>query len=154
MTLHFEDRPMNAYTLVAVKPKLTKADPANRTGCARQNLPAEKLARLVCRNMTMAQFAEQIQAYDSDIFYPVADGTGLDGVWDFTIQYDPLANLNARFPQFGGAAAAPNGEASDPTGSLSLTAAIEKQLGLKLEIHKRPEPVMVIDHMEEKPIEN
>jgi uncharacterized protein (TIGR03435 family) len=32
--------------------------------------------------------------------------------------------------------------------------AIQKQLGLKLEVHKRPQPVLVIDHMEEFPTEN
>jgi uncharacterized protein (TIGR03435 family) len=105
--------------------------------------------------MTMAQFAEQIPAYDSDIYYPVLDGTGISGAWDFTLNYDAMATLNARFPLFGGGAAAnPNGEASDPSGSISFVNAIEKQLGLKLEVHKRPEPVLVIDHIEEKPTEN
>ncbi len=36
MKFHFEDRPMDALTLVANKPKLAKADPANRTGCTRE----------------------------------------------------------------------------------------------------------------------
>ena len=31
MAVHTEDRPMNAYTLVANKPKLKKADPTSRT---------------------------------------------------------------------------------------------------------------------------
>src|SRR4029077_12243616 len=33
MKVHMEDRSVPAYTLTAVKPKLQKADPANRTGC-------------------------------------------------------------------------------------------------------------------------
>ncbi len=64
MAIHYEDRPMDALTLTAVKPKLTKADPSNRTGCTRQNpavMNASTVARLICRNMTMAQFAEQLQ---------------------------------------------------------------------------------------------
>ena len=32
--------------------------------------------------------------------------------------------------------------------------AIERQLGLKLEMQKRPMPVTVIDHLEEKPTDN
>jgi uncharacterized protein (TIGR03435 family) len=64
---HFENRPVSAYTLMAAKPKLKKADPSSRTlfkeGPAtlgdkdpRTSNPA--LARLVtCQNMTMAQFA-------------------------------------------------------------------------------------------------
>jgi uncharacterized protein (TIGR03435 family) len=156
MATHYEDRPMDADTLVAVKPKMTKADPTKRTGCTRQNQQQQGqslMVRLVCQNMTMTQFAEQIQAYDTDIHYPVLDGTGIDGAWDFTLTYDALANLAARLPLRGGAAG-PNGEASDPSGSVSFAGAIEKQLGLKLEVHKRPEPVLVIDHIEEKPTDN
>jgi len=159
MTFHFEERPMDADTLVAVKPKLTKADPANRTGCTRQpqqRADGARTLRLVCQNMTMAQFAEQIQAYDSDMFYPALDGTGLDGAWDFTVEYDPLAAFAARGFRFGGGAATPaaEGQASDPSGSVSFSDAIQKQLGLKLEVHKRPEQVLVIDHMLEDPTEN
>ena len=44
--------------------------------------------------------------------------------------------------------------ASDPNGSVTLFEAIEKQLGLKLEATKRPVPVFVIDHAEQKPTEN
>jgi len=46
------------------------------------------------------------------------------------------------------------GVASDPSGAVSLTDALNKQLGLKLEAQKRPMPVLVIDHIEEKPTEN
>jgi uncharacterized protein (TIGR03435 family) len=157
MATHYEDRPMDAYTLVSVKPKLTKADPSNRTGCARQNQQQQGRAlqvRLVCQNMTMAQFAEQIQAYESDVFYPVLDATGIDGAWDFTLNYDAFANLAARAPLRRGPDPGPASEATDPSGSVSFIGAVEKQLGLKLETHKRPEPVLVIDHIEEKPTEN
>jgi uncharacterized protein (TIGR03435 family) len=153
MKIHYEERPMDTHTLVAVKPKLTKADPAGRTGCTRLSAPGQQTTRLVCKNMTMTQFAEQMQAYDSEIYYPVVDATGVEGAWDFTIQYDPLVSLRARFPSVG-RGASPSGEAADPGGSLSFQAAIEKQLGLKVEIRKRPQQVLVIDQMAEKPIEN
>jgi uncharacterized protein (TIGR03435 family) len=155
---HYEDRPMGAYTLVAAKPKLTRADPAGRTGCARQGQEQQGrvlMVRFACRNITMAQFAEQIQGYDSGSFtYPVVDGTGLEGAWDFTFNYDAMASLYEHFPEFAGRGAAANGEAAEPSGALTFAAALEKQLGLKLEVHKRPEPVLVIDHMEDKPTEN
>jgi len=147
MAVHWEDRPMDAYTLVAAKPKLTKADPANRTGCTRQNQPSQGrtlMVRLVCQDMTMAQFAEQIRAYDFDIYYPVLDGTGITGAWDFTIEYDAMARY---------AAVPINPDENDTSGAVPFVKAIEK-LGLKLESHKRPEPVLVIDHIEEKPTEN
>jgi|HubBroStandDraft_1064217.scaffolds.fasta_scaffold1510319_1 hypothetical protein len=47
-----------------------------------------------------------------------------------------------------GAAAAP--EPSEPSGKLSLFDAMVKQLGLKLEMPKRPLAVVVIDHVERK----
>ena len=42
MATHTETRPVSAYTLVAVKPKLTKADPSNRTRCKEGPAPAAK----------------------------------------------------------------------------------------------------------------
>lgn len=54
----------------------------------------------------------------------------------------------------GGDAPAQAGAASDPTGGITLFDAVGKQLGLKLEVHKRPEPVFVIDHIDEKPSDN
>jgi uncharacterized protein (TIGR03435 family) len=44
--------------------------------------------------------------------------------------------------------------ASEPNGAVTLFEAVEKQLGLKLEAQKRPVPVLVIDHVEQKPTEN
>ena len=59
-----------------------------------------------------------------------------------------IANARARA---GVDAPAPAAEAAAPTGSVSFFDAVEKQLGLK---RKRPAPVLVIDHIEEKPTEN
>jgi uncharacterized protein (TIGR03435 family) len=164
MAVHYEDRPMDSATLVTVKPKLAKADPANRTGCVREIRKPEgrgrgsgTAMRLTCHNVTMAQFAEQIPAYDTDIFYPVEDATGLDGAWDFTIDFDPMASrgmMVLRMQIFPGAAASKDGQAVEPMGGVSLEDALRKQLGLELKISKKPQPVLVIDHMLEKPIEN
>lgn len=159
MQVHYEDKPVDTQTLVALKPRLTKADPAGRTGCTRENQRNEgrgATLKLVCRNMTMDQFAEQIEAYDPLIAYPVLNGTGIDGAWDFTISYNALAGVIGQLPLLAGRGAPTtgDGQAAEPSGSISFREAIEKQLGLKLETHKRPEPVLVIDHIEEKPVEN
>jgi len=45
-------------------------------------------------------------------------------------------------------------EASEPSTAISLSVAFEKQPGLKLEQVKRPGQTLVIDHTEQKPIEN
>jgi len=44
--------------------------------------------------------------------------------------------------------------AAKPNGSLSLPEALQKQLGLKLDMEKRPLPVLVIDQVRDKPTEN
>jgi uncharacterized protein (TIGR03435 family) len=44
--------------------------------------------------------------------------------------------------------------APDPNGAISLCEALEKQLGLKLETQKSPMPVLVVDHVEQKPTDN
>jgi len=153
MKVHYEDRPVAAPTLIAVKPKLTGADPVNRTGCSREQqgvLGPAVIFRLACRNMTMAQFAEQIPGFDLTLFYPVLDATGIDGAWDFTITYDAAKSLSDHAPQPDGGSPA----ASDPSVYLSFAEVIEKQLGLKLKTEKRLMPVLVIDHIEQKPAEN
>jgi uncharacterized protein (TIGR03435 family) len=161
IAFHYEDQPMDTATLIALKPKLARADPSGRTGCAREspkqftvwNLPVH----LTCHNMTMIQFAEQIPVYDSDLFYPVENQTGLEGAWDFTIDYNANASRgmqalvsNAGFVN----APAVAGQAPTPQAGLSFEEAVQKQLGLELNISKRPQPVLVIDHMLEKPTGN
>jgi uncharacterized protein (TIGR03435 family) len=157
MTFHWEDRPVDGLTITVNKSKLTKADPANRTGCTRESQQQQGRAlvvKLVCRNMTMEQFAEQMPALDTGILYPVQDGTGLEGAWDFTLNYDAMARLAAMPLLRAAQPPADAGDASDPGGSISFVDAVQRQLGLKIETHKRPEKVLVIDHMLEEPTEN
>lgn len=167
MKAHFEDRPVNAYTLLAPKPKLKKADPTRRTGCKTTNANSTPFGgagviglpnRIVtCQNITMAQFVDQLLILAQNyVRYPVTDGTGLEGSWDFTFTYSPII-LN----QIAGPRGAPPGlgpdapAAADPTGGgTTLFDAVDKQLGLKLEMQKHPYPILVIDHIEEKPTEN
>src|SRR5579863_230479 len=171
MTVHMEDRPVNAYTLVAVNPKIKKADPLSRTSCKNGPGPDGKdprianpiLSRLVsCENITMAEFADQLRFIAGGyIFSPVQDATGLEGAYDFTLSFSPVGVFNGGGPAGrgrGGDGAAPAaadaGSPSDPSGALSQFDAVSKQLGLKLEMRKRPMPVLVIDHVEEKPTDN
>jgi uncharacterized protein (TIGR03435 family) len=162
MVTHYEDRPVDAYTLVADKPKLKKAAPSNRTGCTAGPSSAPRgladgppATVAMCRNVTMAQFVEQLQKIaPTYIWYPVLDATGIDGAWDFTLTFGAVnPNLGAG-ARGGGLPSAGASGPSDPNGQLSLFSAMDQQLGLKLEKHKRPGPVFVIDHIEEKPTDN
>jgi len=167
LATHTEDRPVTAYNLVVVKPKLKPADPANRTSFKegpgadgkdpRNTNPT--LSRLVTfQNMTMAQFADVLQKIAPGYIHsPVLDATGLEGAWDFTLSFSG-SNLLQGAPARGGDSgqqppgAAPT--ASDPNGAVSIFDAVSKQLGLKLEEKKRAVSVLVIDHVEEKPTDN
>jgi uncharacterized protein (TIGR03435 family) len=109
--------------------------------------------------MTMTQFAADLQRIAGGyVRVPVEDKTGLDGAYDFTLTFSPIGALNAGRGRGGDAAGpgpgAPGGDFSDPSGALSLPDAINRQLGLKLEMRKRPMPVLVIDSMLEKPTDN
>jgi uncharacterized protein (TIGR03435 family) len=80
----------------------------------------------------------------------VTDKTGLTGNYDFTLQWTPD---DAPPPMAGGAEGGPPKESgSDPTGP-SLFAALQEQLGLKLESTKGMADVIVIDHID-APSEN
>jgi len=151
---HSDVQPITVYALTAGKPKLAKADPSNRTACRNTPVAANNAASALskaftCVNVSMAQFADKLQGMAPGyIHHPVVDLTGLDGSWDFTLSFSNLATLLA------GGRGAGAGEAPDPNGAISLFDALDKQLGLKLEQRKHPMPVVVIDHVEEKPTEN
>jgi len=96
-----------------------------------QGIPISNLVRLLSRQLGRK----------------VIDKTGLTGIYDFTLKWTPDQNT----PMFGGPAPA---EAAPPDSSgPSLLTAIQEQLGLKLESHKGPVELIVIDHVE-KPSEN
>jgi len=159
LKVHNEERAVPAFSLVASKPKMKKADPASRTGCKegpptlmkqdpRNTNPV--LARLfTCTNTTMAYFADQLQYLANGYVHStVLDSTGLEGGWDFTLNFSTIGQFQ------GGVLPQPGSAAADPNGAVSLPEAIEKQLGLKLEPVKRQLAVLVIDHVEQKPTDN
>ena len=162
MVVHTEDRPMDAYTLMAGKPKLTPADPNGHTkwqegiAAAKDSKNANtSLGRLVtCQNMTMAQFAELLpQIANGYVHSAVVDATGLEGAYDFTFSFSPIGALQAISGGRGGEGGGSDA-ASDPSGAISLPDALSRQLGLKLELQKRPVKVLVIDHVDQKPTDN
>jgi uncharacterized protein (TIGR03435 family) len=78
-------------------------------------------------------------------------GHNADLVFSMTGACDFALSLSTPPPaQAAGAAA---GQPVDPDG-LTLFDALEKQLGLKLEKRNIPAPVVVLDHIEQKPTDN
>ena len=164
---HVEMREVSGYVLSAPKPRLTKADPASRTRCtegpaANSADPRNRnpiLSRLItCQNMTMAQFAERLLSLANGyVRVPAVDATGLEGGYTFTVNFSPIGVLQGGAGRGGEAGPVAGGaalSASEPNGALSLPEALDRQLGLKLELQKRPMEVLVFDHIAEKPVEN
>ncbi|MDP9049962.1 MAG: TIGR03435 family protein [Acidobacteriota bacterium] len=163
MKSHFEDRIIDAFSLVAANPKMKKADPLNRTHCKEGPGPDGKdprianpiLGRLLyCQNMTMGQLADLLPSLAGGyIFTPVLDSTGLKDAYDFTLSFSTAGQLNSAPPP--PPTNDPNAASTaEPNGGLSLPDAMARQLGVKLVKEKRPSPVLVIDHIEQKPTDN
>jgi uncharacterized protein (TIGR03435 family) len=100
---------------------------------------------MVCQNATIKDFAGVMQGVVLD--RPVVDQTGLDGRFDFTLNWTPD---EFQFAGFGPNVPRPPPAADAPP---DLYTAIQQQLGLKIEATKAPTEVIVIDHAE-KPSEN
>ena len=157
LAYHTEQRPVSAYSLVAAKPKLKKADAERRVFCrivppSPYTTPNSRTLR--CQNATMALFAERLQNLAPGLNSPVQDATGLEGGWDFTLTFNPIPPrmFNSPSPPGGTAQGVPT--AADPVDGYTIFESIEKQLGLKLEPQKRTLPVVVIDRIQQKPTDN
>ena len=154
---HMEDRPMPGFVIVADNPKMAKADPTKRTRCyngapagsAAAARPQPFARQVTCENVTMEQFAQMLPNFVGNYTrVPAVDKTGLQGGFDFTLDFSPIEQVQGPRPEAG---AANTGVALDPTGALSLHDAVRRQLGIRLEETKRPAPVLVIDSFSEKP---
>jgi uncharacterized protein (TIGR03435 family) len=100
---HTEERQMAAYSLVAGKPKMKKADPASRTFCrtpaAGPGVPPGSRV-LQCQNTTMAQLADRLLNMGPGLNFPILDLTGIEGGWDFTLTWSQ--NFAMAMPAGGG----------------------------------------------------
>jgi uncharacterized protein (TIGR03435 family) len=99
-------------------------------------------ARLNAANESMPELAKTLT---SELERLVVDGTGLKGKYDFVLSWSPET--------IGGAPSAPSTTPAEDAGP-SVFAALQQQLGLKLESKKGPVEILVIDHYEKNPTEN
>ncbi len=124
---HRETKSLPVYALALAKngPKLQKAQDAEKPGVAARG------GRLEFRKMPIAAFVNTLANLLDN---PVLDKTGIQGAYDFTLEWagDDVPGNSAK-PLTGGQ--------SGP----SLFTAIEDQLGLKLTAEKAPAEVFVID---------
>ena len=145
---HTENREVTVYALTVEegKLKINKADPSERSDCRpdpNAQKPIPELGTMVnCKNITMAEFARNLEQATGFFDHPIVDATGLEGGWSFLLGF-----ARQRPAQAPGTA-----DVSDP-GGITASEAVEKLLGLKLVKQKRSIPVIVVDHVAEKPLE-
>lgn len=144
LTLHHDKKDLSVFLITVAKtgPKIAKNE-TNPNGLP--GLGMQGLGRVAVRNATIADFAQLMQGRILD--RPVVDQTGLPGRYDFSLQWTPD---DSQYGGRGGQAPPPaNGGNAPP----DLFAAMQEQLGLKMEATRAPVDVIVIDHVE-KPSDN
>jgi uncharacterized protein (TIGR03435 family) len=135
LAFHRETRALPGYALVlgkgGLRAKPSAPDAGSRT--------SSRWGSIEASGCTMAQLALKL----SEVLHlPVADFTAVPGEFDFKLEWTSDAMQ-----------ATPPDAVPDTASGPSLFAALQEQLGLKLESRKVPADVLVIDHAE-KPSEN
>jgi uncharacterized protein (TIGR03435 family) len=153
LKFHHETREQAVYALVVAKggSKLKESSAPDVT-------PGEAPPR----RMTMIRGRGNIEGQGSSIENlthvlsdqlgrTIVDKTGLNGTYDYTLNWTPDDAPPLGGGPGGGAGSGPPGADNAPppdAGGPSLFTAIQEQLGLKLESQKGPVDVVVIDHVE------
>jgi len=140
LSLHRETKELPVYALVIATsgPKLHEAKHSvmrlGRGELTSQGVGIALLARALSRQLGR----------------PVLDKTGLPGYYEFTLRWTP--DESQTFIGFDGTIISDNARPPDSSWP-SVFAAVQEQLGLKLESQKGPVEILVIDHVE-RPSEN
>ena len=91
-----------------------------------------------CHNLTGAAIAENLRTMVTDyVDHDAVDATKLEGSFDFELEWTPRAALAAKGAD-----------------GISLFDALEKQLGLKLELRNIPMPALAVERVNRKPTPN
>jgi len=135
LALHRETRQLPAYALVVAKggPRIQPVEPG-------QGATNGRPGRLEATKITMQKLCD---LFAKMVGMPVGNETGLSGAYSFTLEWTPDETTRVD----------PDSPAA-PSGKPSLFAALQEQLGLKLEGRKGPVEVLVVDHIERTPTEN
>jgi uncharacterized protein (TIGR03435 family) len=144
LAIHRETRELPLYAMVVGK-NGARLHLSEASGDPGQN-PFSMTARghLTGSQVTTAMLANVLS---NQLGHSVQDQTGLKGVFDFKLEWEP--DVDAESTGVDGAPLS-----TDTRSGPSIFTAIEEQLGFKLEPHKGPVEVIVIDHVESTPTEN
>jgi uncharacterized protein (TIGR03435 family) len=136
LTIHKEAREQSVYALMVAKngPKFAEAKPETNSSFRRRgNAISGEAATMQLLARSLANVVGR----------PVLDKTGLTGSYDFKLEWTPEAALSRNSTS---ASATEIPLASDPA-SASVFAALQEQLGLRIESQKAPVETFVIDHV-------
>jgi uncharacterized protein (TIGR03435 family) len=137
LAVHRESKEQRVYFLVVGKggPKLKDAQPEEKQDLEQvrgSRLPMQMMrGRIVGRAVPVAMIAGALSRVAG---YPVVDHTGLTNTIDVDLKWTPEDNNKGDSP--------------------NLFAAIQEQLGLKLEPGKAPVEMLIVDGVERTPAEN
>ena len=159
LTIRLETRalPHYALTVAAGGSKLRPIDPAS---CVVPDLTKPRVARdpvtqkpfcgqasrspqgIRSASMTVEELTTALRSF---VDRPIVNNTGIDGMFDISLQFAPLGSPE---PNSSNDASGRLGQI--PAGGVSLFTATQEQLGLRLERATGPVPsVLVIDHVEQ-----
>ena len=138
LAFHRETREISVYRLLpwksGTKIKELGPNPGDNVVVDRRS------GHLSAKSMPMSQLVTILR---SELRQPVLDGTGIEGVFDITLDWAPESEVSpAR------AERQPANLGDAPDARPSLFTAVEEQLGLKLEAGKSTMEVLVVDHAE------
>ena len=138
--------PLPAYILSAGpgKPKMTESEGTGEGSCAPIPPPADaphgapSYNTIKCTSLTMAALADTLRLFAGGYLdQPVVDETNLAGSWDFTLKWSASDQL-----------------AKQSADGISIFAAVQKQLGLQLQLKTAPRPVFQVASVNETPTPN
>jgi len=142
LKFHHEQRELSVFVITVAKggPKMTLT--AARPDDPDDDFWFDKLGDLTVRNITMDEFAKEMQGSVTD--RPVIDRTGLTDRYDFKLRWTPD---DSQFLQFRSAGVQQR-KTSKPSNQPALNDAMQQQIGLRIEPVKTMDDVIVIDHVE------
>jgi len=135
LSFHRQDKELRSFLMTIAKGGYKLHESAEGTTPSHQNSAIGTIVKAT----TMGEFATFIAG---PLQIPVVDMTGLTGRYDFALDFTPYLPANERVMKM---------EFAEANGIIA--AAMQGELGLKLESKKEMVNVMVVDHVE-KPSEN